>query len=226
VRALIVEDNPEIVEFMTLALEAGTDKVDIITTDSGLEAAEMLEKERPDVILLDLGLPDINGFETIKRIRLFSNVPIIIISAKQGENDIVRGLNLGADEYITKPFGQLELLARIKAVLRRRTGIPVGEVIRYGECKFEPGVNRFTCHGSIIPLTRTESIIIGVLLEHRGAVVSYSQLANAVWGEDYPSATETLRVYIRRLRIKIESAAKINGLIKSHATIGYSLSII
>jgi len=222
-RVLIVEDSPEIVEFITLALEAGTDKVDIVTTDSGMEATELLEKERPDVVLLDLGLPDINGFETIKRMRLFSSVPIIIITVRQCENDIVRGLTLGADEYITKPFGQLELLARIKAVLRRRTGMPVGEVIRYGNCKFESGVNRFTYQDTSIPLTKTEAIIMGILLEHRGAIVTYTQLANAIWGEDYPNATDTLRVYIRRLRIKIEFAAKISGLIKSHATIGYSL---
>ncbi|MFC1866082.1 response regulator transcription factor [Chloroflexota bacterium] len=221
---MIVEDDAEIVEFVSIALDLGWQNAEVICLNQGEQVADLIESEAPDLVILDLGLPDISGFEVLKEIRQFSNIPVIIITVSDSEESIVKGLNSGADEYITKPFGQLELLARIKAVLRNRD-VQSLVPITIGPLKYYPESRKLTCRSKNIHLTRTECLILHELLTKKGEVVSYSQFADSIWGDYYPNAPEAIRVYIRRLRTKIESEPGCLGLIKSIPGVGYRLEL-
>jgi two-component system KDP operon response regulator KdpE len=221
---LLVEDDTEIVEFISLALDLGWPNAEIIAISHGKEAKDIITVESPDIVLLDLGLPDISGFDVLKEIRLFSSIPIIIITVADSEDSIVKGLTLGADEYIVKPFGQLELLARIKAVLRNRNG-QFSTPIILGPLKYYPESCKLKCGSKYIHLTRTECLVIHELLTSKGKVVTYTQLADTIWGDYYPNAPEAIRVYIRRLRSKIETEPGCSGLITSKPGLGYILEL-
>ncbi len=181
----------------------------------------MVESEEPDVVILDLGLPDINGFEVLREIRLFSHVPIIILTVRSEEADIIKGLERGADDYVTKPFRQLELLARVKALIRRRH--PQEEVLVIGPLRLNVTTGELEYNSKEIALTLTESRILGHLMENTGHVVSHSSLAEAVWETDYPGAADGLKVHIRRLREKIETDPSRPKLILTKSGIGYYL---
>jgi two-component system KDP operon response regulator KdpE len=221
---LLVEDDAEIVEFISIALDLGWPNNEIISLDQGKSAASIVESKSPNMVLLDLGLPDINGFDVLKEIRSFSTIPVIIITVSDSEESIVKGLNLGADEYIVKPFGQLELLARIKAVIRNRD-YKYLTAMAAGPLKYYPESCSLKCGVKDIHLTRTECLIIYELLSNRGKLVTYSQLADCIWGDYYPNAPEAIRVYIRRLRSKIEAEPGCSGLIVSKQGFGYILDI-
>lgn len=221
---ILVEDDTEIVEFISIALDLGWPNAEIISVDLGEKAASLVESNSPDMILLDLGLPDISGFEVLREIRLFSTIPVIIITVSDSEESIVKGFNLGADEYIVKPFGQLELLARIRAVLRNRD-INYLIPISVGPLKYYPESCRLKCGSKDVHLTRTECLIIHKLLSYRGKLVTYTQLADSIWGDYYPNAPDAIRVYIRRLRAKIETEPGCSGLIISKQGQGYILDL-
>lgn len=223
-KIILVEDDPEIVEFISIALDLGWPNTDFITIDQGKNVLQLVISESPDMILLDLGLPDISGFQVLKEIRLSSNIPVIIITVSDSEESIVKGLNLGADEYIVKPFGQLELLARIKAVLRNRN-IRYVTPVTAGPLKYYPESCILKCGVKIIHLTRTECLIIYELISNRGKLVTYNQLADKIWGDYYQNAPEAIRVYIRRLRAKIEAEPGCSGLISSKQGLGYILDM-
>ncbi len=198
----------------------------MISTHQGEAAAGLVESESPDIVILDLGLPDISGFEVLKDIRLFSDVPVIIVTVRDSEADVVKGLNLGADEYVVKPFGQFELLARVKAVLRGRKHRPeLSTTITFGPLKFDPTSGSLSCGSREILLTRTECLIIHELISNADHLVTYSELAEAVWGDYYPNAPNTLRVYIRRLRAKIEAEPGCSRLINSRQGRGYIMEL-
>jgi two-component system KDP operon response regulator KdpE len=221
---VIIEDDTEIIEFISIALDLGWPKAEIKVINRGCEANEIIASDPPDIVLLDLGLPDISGFEVLKEIRSFSNIPIIIITVTDTEESIVKGLNLGADEYIVKPFGQLELLARIRAVIRIKNHL-YQSPISTGPLKYYPESCKLICGSKDIHLTRTECLIINELLKNKGKVVSYSQLADIIWGDYYPNAPEAIRVYIRRLRLKIETEPGCAGLIIAKPGLGYILDL-
>lgn len=225
-KVLIIEDDLEIVEFVSIALEVGSAETNLISAYDGQTGIDLIASQSPEVVILDLGLPDINGFEVLKQIRLFSEVPVIIISVRGSESDIVKGLGLGADEYIVKPFGQLELLARLQAVLRRHRHSEIDSPITRGPLLFKPSSGQLTCGSMKVLLTRTEGLIMHRLMSSAGCVVSYSELAETVWGVVYPDATNTLRVYIRRLRAKIETDPQCCiGFIHSRPGIGYLFEV-
>ena len=217
---ILVEDDTEIVEFISIALNLGWSDSEIIAVNQGKEVAGLIESESPDLVLLDLGLPDISGFEVLRGIRQFSNIPVIIITVSDSEESIVKGLNLGADEYIVKPFGQLELLARIKAVLRNRNSQYLTP-ITVGPIQYYPESCRVKCGAKYIHLTRTECLVIYELMTKQGKVVSYEKLADSLWGSYYPNAVDAIRVYIRRLRAKMETEPSCSGLITSKPGLGY-----
>jgi len=223
VKVLLIEDDAEIVEFVSLAFEVGWPGCKVISTHHGTEGVEMVETEAPDIVLLDLGLPDISGFEVIKDIRLFSAVPIIIATVRDSEPDIVKGLNLGADEYVAKPFGQMEILARVRAVMRRQHSPEVASQIICGRMQLDTLSHTLSCGTSNVHLTRTESLVLCRLMSRAGNVVSYRELAETVWGETYPNAVDTLRVYVRRLRTKVERVPTCQVSIRSKPGLGYML---
>jgi two-component system KDP operon response regulator KdpE len=220
---LIIEDSPVIVETISLALEIRWPDVKISVTSTGEQGIEMTETESPDVIILDLGLPDISGFDVLKRIRLFSNIPIIILTARQDETDIVKGLEWGADDYMTKPFKQLELLARVQGAIRRYRHLNE-KVLVCGPLRLDPISLKLTLNGKEIKITRTEGLIMGHLMKNAGNVVTYSSLGEAMWGGDFPEASDSIKVHIRHLREKLETNPGKPKLIIIKPGMGYLLT--
>lgn len=222
-KILIIEDVPTMVETISLALEIRWPDAKIITTPQGKQGIEMTETESPDVIILDLGLPDINGFDVLKRIRLFSNVPILILTVRSDEADIVRCLEWGADDYMIKPFKQGELLARIKGIMRRR-GSQSEEPLVFGQLRFEPASRRLMSGRTEIRISRIEGLILGLLMENAGNVVSYSSIAETIWGADFPEASDRIKVHVRHLREKLEVEPSKPQFILTKPGLGYFLA--
>ncbi len=222
-KVLIIEDDREIVEVVKLSFEIRWPGVQVVSTHLGKKGIELVESEDPDIVILDLGLPDISGFDVLKEVRTFSDVPILVLTVRGDEADIVRGLEWGADDYMVKPFRQLELLARIKALTRRSTAGVAESPLVWGQLSFNPATRQLLYGQREVALTRTEGAILSQLMRNAGNVVPYVKLAEAVWGEDYPDSTDSLRVYIRRLREKIESDPGNPQVILTKASLGYSI---
>ncbi|MBN1189552.1 MAG: response regulator transcription factor [Dehalococcoidales bacterium] len=220
-KILIIEDDQQIVEAISLAFQIRWPEAKLISTQQGEKGIELVETEMPDIVILDLGLPDINGYDVLKQIRMFSDIPILILTARTEESDIVKGLEWGADDYMVKPFRQLELLSRIKALTRRRSSSDIETPISVGALNFNPSTGQLSYKDKEISLTPTESRILHHLMRNAGQVVTHSSLADAVWGEDYPGAVDSLKVYIRRLREKLEVEPQQPQLILTKAGIGY-----
>jgi two-component system KDP operon response regulator KdpE len=204
---LIIEDDPNIVDLIRANLAVRG--FDTLVSSDGSKALAMLETEQPDMVLLDLMLPEIDGFELCKQIRERSSVAIIVVSARGGERDKVTALNMGADDYMTKPFGIEELLARILATLRRtRPAETAAEaapsVIAIGAIEMDLISQRVRMGGADVHLTPTEFALLRELALNRGKLVSRTHLLRRVWGRGYETETEYVRVYIRRLRAKLE----------------------
>ncbi|TET16386.1 MAG: PAS domain S-box protein [Dehalococcoidia bacterium] len=223
-KVLIVEDDQEIVSVVRLAFQMRWPEAQLISTSLGEEGAELVETENPDLVILDLGLPDISGFDVLREIRLFSSVPVVILTVKADEADMVKGLEWGADDYVVKPFRQLELLARLKVQLRKQ--IPPGEEapIISGSLRLDPSTYQLTYGGKEISLTIVEGRIMQHLMQNAGHVITHTRLAEAVWGEDHPGAVDSLRVYIRYLREKLEADPSHPKLILTKVGIGYLLA--
>jgi two-component system response regulator VicR len=222
-KILIIEDDLSIIDSISLIMQVSWPEVEVISTQSGKEGIAIVEKEVLDVVILDIGLPDIQGFDVLKRIRTFSNVPIIVLTVNSDETDIVRALEWRADEYIIKPFRPLELLARIKLILRKKY-YPQGEqCLNIGRFRFDVTSHKLETENQVINLTSTESLILYHLAMNKGNVLSLSTIAQKIWGDDYPGANEAIRVYIRHLRKKIEDNPNKPKLILTKSGLGYLL---
>jgi two-component system KDP operon response regulator KdpE len=206
-RALVVEDDPNIVDLIRSNLSVrGFDTV--VSTD-GMRALKLLETEAPDIVLLDLMLPEVDGFELCQQIRERSSVAIIVVSARGGERDKVTALNVGADDYMTKPFSIEELLARITATLRRTRPAATPDTapltITIGELVIDLSMQQVSVAGRPVHLTPTEFALLRELAINRGKLLTHAHLLRRVWGHGYETETEYVRVYVRRLRAKLES---------------------
>jgi two-component system KDP operon response regulator KdpE len=222
-KVLIIEDDHQIVNFVSIAFQMRWPEAQLISTSLGEDGLELVETENPDLVILDIGLPDLDGFEVLRQIRLFSSVPVVILTVKGDEADMVRGLELGADDYLVKPFRQLELLARLKVQLRKQ-GTSVAEApVVCGSLRLDPSTFQLTYGSKEISLTLVEGRIMQHLMLNSGHVVAHSNLAEAVWGEDHPGAIDSLRVYIRHLREKIERDPSDPNMIITKVGIGYML---
>lgn len=222
-KVLLIEDDREIIEAISLAFQIRWPEAKLVSTRLGEKGVELVESEAPDIVILDLGLPDINGFEVLRQIRLFSHVPTIILTVRAEEADVVKGLEWGADDYITKPFRQLEFLARVKALIRRRSPSEE-EILVCGPLRLDVTTGQLYHDEREIALTITESHILNHLMKNAGHVVTHSSLAEAVWGDDYPGTTDSLKVHIRRLREKIEVDPSHPQLILTKTGVGYFLT--
>jgi two-component system, OmpR family, KDP operon response regulator KdpE len=205
-RALLVEDDPNIVDLIRSNLAArGFDTV--VSTD-GMRALQLLETEEPDIVLLDLTLPEADGFDLCRQIRERSPVAVIVVSARGGERDKVTALNMGADDYMTKPFSVEELLARITATLRRTRSAGAAEpgppVVTVGDIVIDLASQQVTRQGDPVHLTPTEFALLRELVTNRGKLLSHAHLLRRVWGHGYQTETEYVRVYVGRLRAKLE----------------------
>jgi len=206
-QTLIVEDDPNIVDLIRSNLTIRG--FDVTVSNDGTRVLQLIDAEHPDIVLLDLMLPGADGFELCHQIREHSSVGIIVVSARRGEHDKVTALNAGADDYMTKPFGIEELMARITATLRRtRPGQPEENPpipILAGNLLIDLNSQQVTTNGTPVYLTPTEFALLRELAINRGKLLSHAQLLRQVWGRGYETETEYVRVYIRRLRTKLET---------------------
>ncbi len=223
-KVLLIEDDSAIVDTIRLAFKLCWPGAELISSFKGKRGIELTENEKPDVVLLDLGLPDLNGFEVIKEIRIFSIVPIMIITVRRDEKDIVKALDLGADEYVIKPFGQMELLARIQALIRRHGNTDLEKTLSIGNIHYSPSMGSLTLNDKTIKLSHTEGLILYELIKFSGHVVTYERLIELIWGGDYTEAMGSIRVYIRHLREKIESDPNSPKVIMNQAGVGYFIN--
>ncbi|HET6444837.1 MAG TPA: response regulator transcription factor [candidate division Zixibacteria bacterium] len=223
-RILLVDDEPKLVRLVWEVLTATG--FDVIATGSGREAVQKVALEQPDLVLLDIVLADeIDGYEVARQVRKFSDVPIIMLTARVAEPDLLQGFDAGADDYITKPFSSKELLARVRAVLKRATqeGATVAEIV-CGDLEIDLARRRVLREGENIHLTRTEYDLLHELATHRNQVLLHDQLLTAVWGPEYRNDLDYLRVYIRYLRRKLEIDPSNPGYIVTCQGVGYMLA--
>ncbi|APV45248.1 two-component system, OmpR family, KDP operon response regulator KdpE [Dehalogenimonas formicexedens] len=223
-KILVIEDDRDIVDFISLALGIGWPGIEIEVADTGEKGIDMAGKVKPDVVTVDLGLPGLNGFEVIKSIRVFSKVPIIVLTVRGEEKDIVRGLELGADEYVVKPFGQMELIARIRALIRRNQAKGELKPLVYGSLTFDAAKRLVNTGGRDTILTTTEANILEQLMSKPGETATHSAIAEKLWGSNYPEASEAIKVHIRHIREKIESDPGKPQIILTRFGVGYYLA--
>jgi two-component system, OmpR family, KDP operon response regulator KdpE len=205
-RALVVEDDLNIVDLIRSNLAVRG--FDTVVSADGSRALQLLDTEAPDIVLLDLMLPEVDGFDLCRQMRERSGVAIIVVSARGGERDKVTALNMGADDYMTKPFSIEELLARITATLRRTRpqapGDTVPQLIVIGELRIDLAKEEVFRQGDRVHLTPTEFALLRELVTNRGKLLTHAHLLRRVWGHGYETETEYVRVYVRRLRAKLE----------------------
>ncbi|MFN8455497.1 MAG: response regulator transcription factor [Anaerolineae bacterium] len=222
---LVIDDEPKLVRLVREVLTATG--FSVLASGSGEEAIDLIALEQPDLVLLDIVLAgQLDGFEVTRRVREFSDVPIIMLTAKTREPDLLRGFEVGADDYLTKPFSSKELLARVRAVLKRtrREGVdqPKAELV-CGSLRIDLARRRVARDGQEIALTRTEYELLHELALHRNQVLLHSQLLSAVWGPEYRDDLDYLRAYIRYLRHKLEADPAQPKLIVTSPGVGYML---
>ncbi len=219
---LVVDDEPRYVRWITVNLRASGYRV--LTAADGQTALDLTASERPDLVLLDIGLPVLNGLEVCRRIREFSTVPIIMLTAKAAEADKVAGLDAGADDYLPKPFGPPELMARLRAALRRAryAESPTAEpVFQHGDLTIDFARHAVSRGGEPVTLTPTEYKLLVQLARHAGRVMVPEELLTAVWGPEYRDETQHVRLYVSRLRRKIEPDPEQPRYVLTKPGIGY-----
>src|SRR6476659_5481973 len=220
--ALIIDDEKQIRRLLRLALEGADHQV--YEAETGQAGLEEIVYRKPDVVLLDLGLPDMEGVKLLKRVREWSDVPVLILSVRDDAEEKVTALDAGADDYVTKPFDTAELLARIRAAQRRsltETGEPV---FASGSLYVDFAARQVKIDGEEIKLTPTEYSLLRMLVQNAGKVVTHRQLLRTIWGEKAESQAQYLRVYVTHLRKKLETRENAPRLIKTEVGIGYRLS--
>ena len=225
-RILLVEDDPDVVDAVSTLLRLRWEDAEIIAAQHGYEALEKLQNGQFDLVLLDLGLPDIDGQQVIKEVRKTRDIPIVVLTARGQELEIVRSLEAGADDYVTKPFSHAELLARIRAVMRRSQAMPASEgppFVRPG-FSMDFGAREVLRHGKAVRLTPQEYSLLYHLVKNAGRVVPHKTLLAKVWGREYAEEVDYLKVHVQRLRAKLEDDPQNPKLILTERGIGYRLA--
>ena len=220
-RVLVIDDDPSLLRALRLGLRAGGH--DVVTAANGEQGLSQAALANPDVVVLDLGLPDIDGMEVSRRIRHFSQVPIVVLSATDAEDRKVAALDGGADDYMTKPFGMAELEARIRAAIRHHRGeSPEGPTaLRVGPVELDLLHHEVTVAGDRVELTAKEFDVLAFLARHAGKVCTHQMILEAVWGPGYGREAQYLHAYVHRLRQKLHDPDA--ALIRSQPGVGYSL---
>lgn len=220
-RILIVDDEPQIRSFLKISLEAHGFKP--LEAANAKEALATAAEAQPALIILDLGLPDKDGMEVLKDLRSWSSLPVIVLSVRNNEREKVQAFDYGANDYVTKPFGIHELLARIRASLRNRSNDPEETLFKVGELEIDLLKHQVHLRGERIKLTPKEYKLLHVLVRHAGQVVTHQKLIQEVWGKAYGDDTQYLRIYIRQLRQKIELDRARDHYIHTEPGVGYRL---
>ena len=221
-RILLAEDEVALRDFVSRNLRARG--FEVLEASNGLEAIALWEREDPHLLILDIMMPRMDGLEVCRRVREHSAVPIIVLTALDAESDKVAALDLGADDYLTKPFGVEELLARVRAALRRtqwEVMLPTGDTKRFGELEIDLAGHIVRLRGEEVRLSPTEFSLLGLLVSNVGRVLTHRVLLQSIWGPEYGGEAEYLRVYINRLRQKLEPVPANPRYILTEPGVGY-----
>lgn len=219
---LVIDDEPQILRLLTVALEANGYRA--FTAGDGNRGLAAATQRRYDAIILDLGLPDINGMEVLKNLREWTQIPVIVLTVQDGETEKVESLDHGADDYVTKPFNTAELLARIRATVRRTNrGKDEEPIYRVGDIEINFASRQVLRKGEIVKLTATEYLLLRFFVQHAGKVLTHRQIMREVWGPTHENQTSYLRVYVVRLREKLEVNPSEPVLIATEPGVGYRL---
>ncbi len=221
-RILIVDDELSILKYLRANLEA--QGYEVLMAMDGAQALKTLEAELPDLVVLDIMMPEMDGLEVCRRLREWSQIPVIMLSARADESDKVQCLDLGADDYITKPFGKNEFIARVRAVMRRAEAAspaPTTPSIKSGDLEINFSQRKVTVKGKEVALTLTEHALLQELALNAGKVLTYIHLLQKVWGTDYADEREYLHVFVSRLRAKLEPEPQKPRYITTVSGVGY-----
>ena len=221
-RILIIEDDRSIRKFFRTILEAN--RYDVISADTGEEGYSLITSQCPDLVILDLGLPDIDGMEILSRLRKWSGMPVVVISARSHEKDKVEALDLGADDYITKPFGTGELMARIRTSLRHSHAQTPGHVYKALDLEIDFEKRLIRLRGEEVHLTQIEYQLLTLLAENSGRVLTYSYIMNAIWGPYMDNNNQILRVNMANIRRKLEKNPAEPQFILTEIGVGYRMA--
>ncbi len=224
-KLLIAEDARDVAEVVAFGLRLTWPDSEVIVTTSGQEALRRFGEEKPDLVVLDVSMPPPDGFEVCRRIREVSSVPILMLTVHDATVDKVRALELGADDYLTKPFDHLELLARLKALMRRAGGaLPTGgRQYTVGDLTLDAGTREVRVRGEAVRLTSTEYRLLEELVRHAGSALPHQYLLERVWGPEYVGDPSYLKVFVRRLRQKLGDDAEQPRYIQTEWGVGYRL---
>lgn len=218
---LVVDDERQIRRLLRVTLEAGGYRV--LEAETGTLGLQEIAHQAPDGVILDLGLPDLDGTEVIRRLREWSRVPVLVLSVREGEEDKIAALDAGADDYLTKPFGGRELLARVRAILRRAPAASELSVLILGDIEIDLAARLVRRNGAEVHLTAKEYAFLKLLLQHRGKVVTHRQILREIWGPAAEERTDYLRVHMAHLRQKLEARPDTPRHLRTEAGIGYRL---
>ena len=223
-KILVVDDDPEVMESISLGLSLHWRDVEVLGAKDGEQALDIVEQQRPNLVLLDIGLPRKDGYQVLQEIRAFSDVPVIMLTARDDPMDKVKGLELGADDYVTKPFKHLELLARINGVLRRlEMPTPSSRAASFvvHDLEVDFGKQEARLRGVRLDLTPTEYKLLYHLVRNAGHVLPHGTLLAKVWGREYVNEVDYVRVFMRRLREKLGDDAENPRYIRTERGVGY-----
>jgi two-component system KDP operon response regulator KdpE len=223
IHVLVVDDEPQIRRFLRASL-TGHD-YQVIEATTGQEALNQVVSAKPDLVILDLGLPDVDGLEVLRRVREWSQVPIVVLSVREREQDKIAALDAGADDYLTKPFGVGELLARLRTAMRHTLPAEQEPTFQTGELKVDLARRQVWVANREVKLTPTEYAILKYLVAHAGKVVTHQQLLREVWGPAYVDEPHYVRVYVGQLRHKIEADPAQPRYILTETGVGYRLHV-
>ncbi len=218
---LVIDDEQQIRRLLRVTLESGGYAVR--EAENATLGLQEIAHAAPDGVILDLGLPDLDGTAVIRRLREWSQVPVLVLSVREAEDDKIAALDAGADDYLTKPFGGRELLARVRAILRRKPGSSEPAVVRIGDIEIDLAARVVRRAGKEVHLTGREYALFKLLIQHRGKVVTHRQILREVWGPAAEERTDYLRVHMTHLRQKLESDPHAPRHLKTEAGIGYRL---
>jgi two-component system response regulator VicR len=224
VKVVVIDDAADIVEVVSLCFQLRWTDAEVLSAAEGGDGLTLIEAEDPDIVILDINLPDMDGFQVIRELRRFSQVPVIMLTVKGEDTDIARGLELGADDYMVKPFSHIELIARVDAVMRRTRGQPVSSEERpfvSGKLSVNFASNEVKVGGKPVKLTSTETKLLRHLIRNEGRLLTHENLLTKVWGESYQDTRDLLRVHIQHLRQKLGDSNESPSIIVTEHGMGY-----
>ena len=226
-KVLVVDDDVDVIEVVSLTFEMRWPDAIVVSATDGDTGIRLVESEAPDMVILDVGLPDMDGFEVCQEVRRFSDVPVIMLTVRSSEADIVKGLQVGADDYVTKPFRPIEFMARVQSVMRRSQLVPtVGEEkpFQHKELVVDFARREVFRAGEPVKLTHTEYQLLYHLTKNAGRVLTHKNLLGQVWGREYLDETNYLKVHIQHLRQKLEDDPSTPSYILTERSVGYKFA--